>query len=84
MPYFPAIQQWKIGISQVSIRFVINIPTYRPDNDAKSIRIRFKWQCFLGHGWFFAKLNITNILLLDYFGGAATISVEDYFKATPY
>merc|ERR1712126_685339 len=36
------------------------------------------------HGWFFAKVNITNILLLDYFGGAATIPVEDYFKATPY
>lgn len=36
------------------------------------------------HGWFFAKINITNILLLDYFGGAATIPLQDYFKATPY
>ena len=37
-----------------------------------------------GHGWFFAKINVTNILLLDYFGGAATIPLQDYFKATPY
>jgi len=36
------------------------------------------------HGWFFAKVKITNILLLDYFGGAATIPVQDYFNATPY
>jgi hypothetical protein len=34
------------------------------------------------HGWFFAKLNITNILLLDYFGGAITVPVEEYFAAT--
>ena len=34
------------------------------------------------HGWFIAKLNISNILLLDYFGGAVTIPVEEYFTAT--
>ena len=39
---------------------------------------------FLGHGWFFAKVNISNILLLDYFGGAAHIPVQEYFNATPY
>ena len=31
------------------------------------------------HGFFFCKLNITNILLLNYFGGAKTVLVEDYF-----
>ena len=31
------------------------------------------------HGFFFCKLNITNILLLNYFGGAKTVPVEDYF-----
>jgi hypothetical protein len=35
------------------------------------------------HGWFFAKLNISNILVLDYFGGAKTVATDDYFKATP-
>ena len=34
------------------------------------------------HGWFFTKLNITNILLLDYFGGAITVPVDEYFRAT--
>jgi len=36
-----------------------------------------------GHHWFFAKLNITNILLLDFFGGAITVPVKEYFRATP-
>ena len=36
-----------------------------------------------GHNWFFAKLNITNILLLDFFGGAITVPVKEYFRATP-
>lgn len=33
------------------------------------------------HAWFFAKLNISNILLLDFFGGAVNIPLEDYFDA---
>jgi len=32
------------------------------------------------HGWFFAKLDITNILLLDWFGGATTVSIDEYFQ----
>jgi hypothetical protein len=36
------------------------------------------------HGWYFAKLDIGNILVLDFFGGANEVSTEDYFKATPY
>ena len=36
------------------------------------------------HGWYFAKLAIANILVLDYFGGANEVTVEDYYKATPY
>ena len=35
------------------------------------------------HGWFFAKLEIRHIYLLDIFGGAKSISVEDYFSAEP-
>ncbi|KAG8450097.1 hypothetical protein GDO86_002646 [Hymenochirus boettgeri] len=35
------------------------------------------------HNWFFAKLNITNIWVLDYFGGIKTVTPEDYFSAKP-
>ncbi|XP_007440239.1 protein CREG1 [Python bivittatus] len=35
----------------------------------------------VGHNWFFAKLNITNIWLLDFFGGIKTVTPEDYFNA---
>ena len=34
-----------------------------------------------GHHWFFAKLDISNILILDFFGGAVTVPVQDYFNA---
>jgi len=34
------------------------------------------------HGWFFTKLNITNVIVLDFFGGAITVPLEDYFNAT--
>ena len=34
-----------------------------------------------GHQWFFAKLDIKNIIVLDYFGGAITVPVQDYFNA---
>jgi len=34
------------------------------------------------HGWFFAKLDINNILLLDFFGGVENVAVEDYFNAS--
>jgi hypothetical protein len=36
------------------------------------------------HGWFFAKLKIGSILVLDYFGGAKQVPLQDYLKATPY
>ncbi|KAM4699372.1 protein CREG1 isoform 2-T2 [Discoglossus pictus] len=35
------------------------------------------------HNWFFAKLNITNIWVLDYFGGIKTVTPEDYYSAKP-
>lgn len=35
------------------------------------------------HGFFFAKLEIKNILVLDFFGGAKTVPIEDYFSASP-
>jgi len=34
------------------------------------------------HGWFFAKLDINNILLLDFFGGVENVAVEDYFNTS--
>jgi len=34
-----------------------------------------------GHHWFFAKIDIENILILDWFGGAVTVPVQDYFEA---
>uniref|UniRef100_A0A6B2F091 CREG-like beta-barrel domain-containing protein n=1 Tax=Bothriechis nigroviridis TaxID=88079 RepID=A0A6B2F091_BOTNI len=36
-----------------------------------------------GHNWFFAKLNIINIWLLDFFGGIKIVTPEDYFNAVP-
>ncbi|XP_051870251.1 protein CREG1 isoform X2 [Pristis pectinata] len=35
------------------------------------------------HGWYFAKLNITNIWVLDYFGGLKTVTPEEYYNAKP-
>ncbi|XP_053311477.1 protein CREG1 [Spea bombifrons] len=35
------------------------------------------------HNWFFAKLNITNIWVLDYFGGIKTVTPDEYYKAKP-
>ena len=31
------------------------------------------------HGWFFCKLDIVNILLLNFYGGPKTIPAEEYF-----
>jgi len=36
------------------------------------------------HGWTFRKLDIENIMLLDFFGGVKTPTVEEYLNATPY
>jgi len=36
------------------------------------------------HAWFFAKLKIGSVLVLDFFGGAKDVPVDEYFKATPY
>ncbi|TRY68218.1 hypothetical protein TCAL_04107 [Tigriopus californicus] len=36
------------------------------------------------HGWFFGKMDIENVLVLDFFGGAKTVPVEEYFKAKPF
>nr|XP_019968131.1 PREDICTED: protein CREG1-like [Paralichthys olivaceus] len=36
------------------------------------------------HNWFFAKFNITQVWVLDYFGGVKTVTPEEYFQATPY
>ena len=38
----------------------------------------------LDHGFFFAKIDITNILVLDNFGGAQTVPLKDYYKAKLY
>lgn len=35
------------------------------------------------HNWFFAKLNITNIWVLDYFGGIKTVTPDEYYSAKP-
>ncbi|XP_068220483.1 protein CREG1 [Palaemon carinicauda] len=37
-----------------------------------------------GHHWFFAKMNISHIYVLDYFGGASVVNVKDYFDAEPF
>ncbi|XP_074078012.1 protein CREG1 isoform X2 [Macrotis lagotis] len=35
------------------------------------------------HNWFFAKLAISNIWVIDYFGGAKVVTPEEYYKAKP-
>ncbi|XP_032633312.2 LOW QUALITY PROTEIN: protein CREG1 [Chelonoidis abingdonii] len=35
------------------------------------------------HNWFFAKFNITNIWVLDYFGGLKTVTPQEYYNVTP-
>ncbi|XP_062906686.1 protein CREG1 [Mobula hypostoma] len=35
------------------------------------------------HEWYFAKLSITNIWVLDYFGGIKTVTPEEYYNAKP-
>ncbi|KAM9328218.1 protein CREG1 [Pholidichthys leucotaenia] len=35
------------------------------------------------HNWFFAKFNITQVWVLDYFGGVKIVSPDEYFKASP-
>ncbi|XP_053170524.1 protein CREG1 [Scomber japonicus] len=35
------------------------------------------------HDWFFAKFNITQVLVLDYFGGVKAVTPEQYFNASP-
>ena len=39
---------------------------------------------FADHGWFLAKMNMSSIIVLDFFGGAKTVALKDYFKAKPY
>uniref|UniRef100_A0A3Q2GXY7 Cellular repressor of E1A stimulateds 1 n=1 Tax=Equus caballus TaxID=9796 RepID=A0A3Q2GXY7_HORSE len=34
------------------------------------------------HNWFFAKLNITNIWVLDFFGGPKIVTPEEYYNVT--
>ncbi|XP_027744106.1 protein CREG1 isoform X1 [Empidonax traillii] len=36
------------------------------------------------HNWFFAKFNITNIWVLDYFGGLKIVTPEEYYSVKPY
>ncbi|KAM6958130.1 protein CREG1 [Tautogolabrus adspersus] len=36
------------------------------------------------HNWFFAKFNITQVWVLDYFGGVKTVTPEEYFQADPH
>ncbi|KAF7689644.1 protein CREG1 [Silurus meridionalis] len=36
------------------------------------------------HNWFFAKMVISQVWVLDYFGGVKIVSPEDYYKATPF
>ena len=31
------------------------------------------------HGWFFYKLDLTKIILLDWFGGAYDIDLTEYY-----
>jgi len=34
------------------------------------------------HGWYFARLNIENIYVLDFFGGIKTADLDEYYSTT--
>lgn len=34
------------------------------------------------HDFMISKMNIDHIWLIDFFGGASNVAVEDYYKAT--
>ncbi|KAM4537656.1 protein CREG1 isoform 2-T2 [Fundulus diaphanus] len=36
------------------------------------------------HNWFFAKFNISQVWVLDYFGGIKTVTPDEYFQAPPH
>ncbi|XP_035492904.1 protein CREG1 isoform X1 [Scophthalmus maximus] len=36
------------------------------------------------HDWFFAKFNITQVWVLDYFGGLKSVSPDEYFQVSPF
>ena len=36
------------------------------------------------HGWFFARLEIIHIYLLDFFGGAIVVDPKDYYACLLY
>ncbi|XP_058475683.1 protein CREG1 [Solea solea] len=36
------------------------------------------------HNWFFSKFNITQVWVLDYFGGVKIVTPGEYFQASPY
>jgi len=40
------------------------------------------WQLHADHDWVLYELHITNIFLLDYYGGAKNIPVQDYYNAS--
>ena len=35
---------------------------------------------YTGHEWWFGKLDITHICLLDYFGGVQHVDVDEYYR----
>jgi hypothetical protein len=35
------------------------------------------------HHFFFMKLNIERIMVVDYFGGPIYVNVDDYYDVTP-
>ncbi|XP_076580031.1 protein CREG1 isoform X1 [Chaetodon auriga] len=36
------------------------------------------------HNWFFAKFNITQVWVLDYFGGVKMVTPDEYYQAEPH
>jgi hypothetical protein len=38
---------------------------------------------FADHHFFFTKVNIERVMLVDYFGGPVFVDVDDYFGVTP-
>lgn len=68
----------------VSPRFILQVNEKEADYAKNSLFLRHPemktWPS--SHNWFFAKLNITNIWVLDYFGGPKVVTPEEYFNVT--
>ncbi|KAI8491036.1 Cellular repressor of E1A-stimulated proteins 1 [Branchiostoma belcheri] len=66
---------------------VVPVPEDETDFAMKSLFSRHpimaEWYKMPDHKFYFAKMEIEDVFVLDFFGGGQSVSPEDYFKANP-